>query len=329
MKFACPIATVVALLALACRGPETSDVRPGDPAPRRGDEISACGSLFHTGTRVILWNDPGGYDAYRAHRHFQPDVVSPRHEPDRITRFGRSRGSLPPERAAEVEAGGWTLDLLGEAVSQVVIHYDACGTSRRCFEVLHDIRGLSCHFLVDVDGTIYQTLDLKERAWHAAEANDRSIGIEIAGIGAFDDPQDNVFTQWYARNEEGEVLLILPPGTEGGGLPTNFVSRPARSELIAGAIHGKECHQYDFTEEQYLALDRLLTALCRIFPRIAPDCPRDAQGKVLLTTLPTPEERLGFEGIVAHWHLTEGKRDPGPAFDWDRLLGSVQSNLKR
>ena len=91
----------------------------------------------------------------------------------------------------------------------------------------------------------------------------------------------------------------------------------------------RRCHQYDLTEEQYIALERLLTALCRIFPRIAPECPRDDQGEVLLTTLPTREEQVQFEGIVAHWHLSDNKRDPGPAFDWERLLGRLRTNLQR
>jgi len=44
------------------------------------------------------------------------------------------------------------------------MHYDVCGVSRQYFKVLHDYRGLSVHFMLDIDGTIYQTLDLNERA---------------------------------------------------------------------------------------------------------------------------------------------------------------------
>ena len=44
--------------------------RPGAFAPRRGDEIVAAGQFVHTGTPVILWMDPGGYDAYRVERRF-------------------------------------------------------------------------------------------------------------------------------------------------------------------------------------------------------------------------------------------------------------------
>ena len=80
---------------------------------------------------------------------------------------------------------GWDLPLLQRVVDQFVIHFDAAGTSKRCFEVLHDRRGLSVHFLLDLDGTIYQTLDVKESAWHATVANGRSVGVEVANIGAY------------------------------------------------------------------------------------------------------------------------------------------------
>src|SRR5262245_49945725 len=40
--------------------------------PRKGDEIVAAGQFFHTGTPVVLWMDPGGYDAYRVERRFAP-----------------------------------------------------------------------------------------------------------------------------------------------------------------------------------------------------------------------------------------------------------------
>jgi N-acetyl-anhydromuramyl-L-alanine amidase AmpD len=55
-----------------------------------------------------------------------------------------------------VKSDEWDLEYLREVVHQLVIHYDGCGTARRCFKVLHDERALSCHFIIDLDGTIYQ-----------------------------------------------------------------------------------------------------------------------------------------------------------------------------
>jgi N-acetyl-anhydromuramyl-L-alanine amidase AmpD len=204
-----------------------------------------------------------------------------------------------------------------------VVHYDACGTSRRCFEVLHDIRGLSAHFLLDVDGTIYQTLDLEERAWHAAVANDASVGIEIAHIGAYPSPGDAPLTTWYARDERG-LRVVFPESLGETGIRTpGFVARPARGELISGRIHGRLLWQYDFTDEQYHALARLAAALSRVLPRIRLEVPRDADGDVRRDAL-SAEELASFSGIIGHWHVTEAKHDPGPALDWDRVLSGVR-----
>src|SRR5438045_341937 len=54
----------------ASNAPVRTDWRPGAVLPRAGDEIMVCGQLFHTGAPVILWTDPGGYDAYRTERRF-------------------------------------------------------------------------------------------------------------------------------------------------------------------------------------------------------------------------------------------------------------------
>ena len=157
-------------------------------APRRGDEIVAAGQFIHTGTRVVLWIDPGGYDAYRVERRFSPladaDWETTRNTMKDLTtpnRYGmRRRPILTMEQVEQVRGGGGDLPQLQQVVDQFVLHYDACGTSRQCFKVLHDLRGLSVHFLLDLDGTIYQTIDLKERAWHATTSHSRAIGIEIA-----------------------------------------------------------------------------------------------------------------------------------------------------
>ena len=98
-------------------------------------------------------------------------------------------------------------------VDQLVLHYDACGTSRQCFKVLHDRRELSVHFLLDVDGTLYQTLDLAETAWHARQANERSIGVEIANIGAHAPRGPSPLDDWYATDAEGTAPRA-PPGAE-------------------------------------------------------------------------------------------------------------------
>src|SRR5580693_8282544 len=66
-----PLHFLLALTAVA-GGCATNSCQVGKIAPRTGDEIVACGQFFHTGTPVVLWIDPGGYDAYRVERRFAP-----------------------------------------------------------------------------------------------------------------------------------------------------------------------------------------------------------------------------------------------------------------
>src|SRR5262249_29885248 len=156
-----------------------------------------------------------------------------------------------------------------------------------CFLVLQDERDLSVHFMLDVDGTIYQTLDLKERAQHATISNDRSIGVEIANIGAYPAGEQNPFSEVYTTNPEGKVVISLPEGVGDGGIrTTNFIGHPAHNEPVRGVVQGQDLLQYDFTPEQYAALTKLTATLCRIFPKLKCQYPVDADGKPVPHKLP-------------------------------------------
>src|SRR5437016_14636830 len=98
--------------------------------------------------------------------------------------------------------------------------------------------------MLDLDGTIYQTLDLKERAWHATTSNSRSIGIEIANLGAF------------------------PPAQ----------AQLLRGPRVTGVVQNQTLEMVDFTPAQYDALIHLTAALCRSIPAIRCGYPRAASG---------------------------------------------------
>ncbi len=281
-----------------------------------------CGQFLHTGSPVVLWLDPGGYDAYRTERRFVPldqaEFDPDGRGPDSPNRFGLRRG-LDPETAERVRGGGWDRETLSGVVDQFVLHYDVCGTSRKCFQVLHDLRGLSVHFLLDIDGTIYQTLDVKERAWHATIANDRSIGIEIANIGAYPSADAPPLRKWYGSDGVGPVITIPGDRGDGGVRTPGFVGRPRGGAPVRGVINGRELVQWDLTPEQYESLANLTATLLTAFPRMRCEAPTDASGTVLDRVL-TPAEFAGFSGILGHWHVQAGKVDPGPALDWSWLL---------
>ncbi len=324
--------TITGTAAFACGCSTFSHI--GKMEPRTGDEIVAAGNFFHTGTPVVLWLDPGGYDAYRVERRFAPleksDWSNSCAEIRTLktpNRYGLRSKNLTANEVERVRGGGWDLPLLQSVVDQFVLHFDVAGTSRTCFLVLQDDRDLSVHFMLDMDGTIYQTLDLKERAWHATTSNDRSIGVEIANIGAYPVRGKNPFAPWYPTNADGKVFISVP---KRFGDPhfrvKNFIGQPVHNEPLRGNIQGEELVQYDYTPEQYAALTKLTAALCRIFPKLKCQYPVDANGKLIPHKLPD-EDLKNYQGVLGHYHVQKNKTDPGPALDWERVIGGAQKIL--
>jgi len=317
---------IVSLVALSL----TISCSQSDEQPALvNDEIIVAGQRFAIGTPVVTWLDAGGYNAYLEHRHFEPDEVYPSHpvDPGNPKRYSQRR-KMSAALKAKVDREGWTLDNLREQVDKFVYHYDACGTSARCFKALQDIRGLSVQFMLDLDGTIYQTLDLKERAWHAGNANCHSVGIEIANIGAYSEQQQDLLDEWYLHDNIGPYIVFpdsLAPELAVLRTP-KFVARPARKELISGRINGRDLIQYDYTDEQYAALIKLTAALVQIFPKITLDAPRNRDGTIRMDVFPK-KELTAYSGLLGHQHVTKGKVDPGPAFDWQRVIEGAQQKL--
>jgi hypothetical protein len=84
-----------------------------------------------------------------------------------------------------------------------VNHWDVCLNSRSCARVLWQ-RGISVHFCIDNDGTIYQLLDTQHAAWHAGNRtwNHNSVGVEISNA------YDLKWQDWYVQNGFGERPIM-------------------------------------------------------------------------------------------------------------------------
>jgi N-acetylmuramoyl-L-alanine amidase len=83
-------------------------------------------------------------------------------------------------------------DLRKEKVSLIIIHYTETKNLKKAIELLtEDKRKVSCHYVIDLDGMIYNLVHISKRAWHAGvskwknleDINSRSIGIEIVYQG--------------------------------------------------------------------------------------------------------------------------------------------------
>ncbi len=68
---------------------------------------------------------------------------------------------------------------------------------------------------------------------------------------------------------------------------------------------------------------RLTATLCKLFPKIKCDYPRDAAGALVRAKLRDPE-LASYQGILGHYHVQTNKVDPGPAFQWDRLISGAR-----
>jgi N-acetylmuramoyl-L-alanine amidase len=307
---ACLIACIAMLLLVRCTTkPTASATSNAAELLAANDCIIVAGERIRVGTRVVTWLEPDGYNAYLEGKHFD------RSEPADGERRYASRRNLP----AGVDPSKLTHEDLKQVVHQFVVHYDQAGCSRQCFKVLQDVRKLSVHFMLDLDGTIYQTLDLKERAWHATVANDFSVGIEVAHAGAWASPLNADMRRWYEQDAEG-WRQKFPKWMPISGIRTkDFVARPDRPDFISGEVQGQTFHQFDFTTQQYRALAKLIAGLNRALPRIEIDAPRNKDGTVINHVIEEANLRQ-FDGIVGHFHVQKNKRDPGPAFQWERVL---------
>lgn len=175
---------------------------------------------------------------------------------------------------------------------QFTCHWDGCLSSKMMADVLKE-RGLSCHFGIDNDGTIYQLMDTNHVAWHAAPTNSVSIGTEICnGI--------NVKHQsYYVKNGFG----------------------------LRQVLKGVKCHNktlpdiLDFYPIQKEALKALMTSVCRHYD-IPLQTPLNDLGE-LSTSLVDDVKNGSFSGVVCHYHSSLEKIDPA-GLELDILVEEVK-----
>jgi N-acetylmuramoyl-L-alanine amidase len=192
-----------------------------------------------------------------------------------------------------------TYEAVKAAVKQFVVHHDGCSSADMCFNVLHNERGLSCHFLLDNDGTIFQTIDLGLMAYHASDWNLYSIGVELCNRGdAFKEPN------YYASGRAGPQR-----GTKNCKINNNTI------------------RAFDYTAAQYDSLGRLCRELLRLLPNVPAEYPQSSPGEPNWNTLPDAAiKRESYAGYIGHYHLTAQKWDPGP-FDFKEFCTKLRGAL--
>ncbi len=177
-----------------------------------------------------------------------------------------------------------------------VNHWDVCLSSRSCQRVL-DKRGISVHFLIDNDGTIYQTLDMQHGGWHAGSerVNRASVGVEISNA------YYTKYQDWYERN--------------------GFGSRPVVDDAW---VHGNKLEEHlDFYPVQLEALKALWKAIHKA-AEIPYDTPKSQFGNT--STKYEQDVKYGsFSGFISHYHVSKNKIDCA-GLDIVKLLEQVKDD---
>lgn len=202
--------------------------------------------------------------------------------------FPRSRDWRPPPPAE-----------VAKHIRKFVLHHDGLTSAEQCWNVLQNERGLSCHFLIDNDGTIYQTIDLAYMAYHAAIFNRDSIGVEICSRGDA--------TKYPNAYDRHPLYGARPNGAIDRGTEKCRIN----NHTILG---------FRFDPRQLTALEMLATSLRKHLPNLPLEFPRDpgSPANPYWNTM-GPTDAKGdsypareFSGYIAHYHLTTKKWDPGP-----------------
>lgn len=252
-----------------------------------GNSIVICGAKYDIGTKVVLWNEPGGLNSYNESAY----KIQDRKTGKIITNVGKrysSRSLLKPNPSLEQLKG---------MISQFFLHHTGNRTAASTYETLQKERKLSVHFILDDNGDLFQCLDLKEKAWHGGTNNPMSIGIEIcsrASATKFPDDYDEYHQKKYG---------VLP--------------RKKRMDKVQGMM----IWGYEYNDVQYAALVKLATKITEVFPKLAnADFPRTATGRVIESLLSKPLKHVGF---ICHYNTCKEKWDP-VCFDHQRLLNGIK-----
>ena len=230
----------------------------------------------------MTWQDDSSFSAYTLHRTDKPQEIFP-YAP------AKGLGAMAARyRERRLIGNDRSLGRLQQVLRQFVVHHDGCPSSRTCFQVLHNERGLSVHFLIDNDGTIYQTLDLVDCAFQAAGVNEISVGVELANRGD---------------------AVRFPDDYHG------------QRDKLTCTIHGHQFLAYAYTKDQLESLTAIGRTMTRLFPNLPQSYPLAGSGDPLWTAIADPREYAGWLG---HYHVTQQKWDPGP-FDFKQFIGTIRA----
>ncbi len=179
----------------------------------------------------------------------------------------------------------------------IVLHHTVGGTAKSTFNWWQgDEKHIATAFIVERDGTIYETFDPKHWAWHiglkgtGGVHDKRSIGIEIASEGGL-------------KESEGKLYCFdrITPRTEFGSEYYDY-GRPWRGPYRYFAA---------YSTEQVKSVFGLINELCEML-NISRKTPTDH--------VAYNPDLFDFKGIIGHHHVRTDKTDLHPGFNWSDMI---------
>jgi N-acetylmuramoyl-L-alanine amidase len=276
---------------------------------RPNGKLIIGGQIFNVDAPVVNWHD-SGWDATSPYCVPTKTEAAPHCMPTAGGQYPYGPPPLPYTQRFAVRPSlrnvpksdngrNASYDAIKAVVKQFVVHHDGCSSADMCFNVLQNERGLSVHFLIDNDGTIYQTIDLGLMAYHASDWNLYSIGVELCNRGdAYNVPS------FYDAGRFGPRRAITPC-----------------------KINGNTLRAFDYTPAQMDAFAKLCRALLRLLPNLPAEYPQTSPGEPAWDTLKDATiKRESYAGYVGHYHINPQKWDPGP-FDFKGFCTKLRGAL--
>ena len=185
-------------------------------------------------------------------------------------------------------------------IYQIAVHYDAANRASQTYGILCS-RGLSTHFCIDANGDLLQYLDCAHVAWATNNCSGHSIAVDMSN-------------------------------------PVSVSKKNTGRTIERGPIQGKIVEMLGYTDKQFETMVALIKALISPVPGYPPDVgfndwiplrrfannrfnPPSENGVDIIDHLVNNVEK--FEGMIGHYHCNPMKVDPGPAYDWHRILRSL------
>jgi len=189
--------------------------------------------------------------------------------------------------------------------SLIVLHHTVGGSAKSTFDYwMNDPRHVATAYLVERDGTVYETFAPGFYAWHlGVKGGDplekRSIGIELCSEGGLEVRNGHAFA--FGTRDLGPVAQL-------------------QDRIEYHDWRGFKCFdRYD--PAQVAATIELVDGLCRQFtiPRVMPT-PAECRGPADLMRWWT------FKGVLHHALLRSDKSDLHPGFPYEALHAMLEAS---